>query len=193
MLTEPVAKELIRDPDLGRPVLDPLQADRCKPRIINLFWHLTLNVGQRFLPHRGDSHNPCIRLNTQAYSHLWITPSSHLVFTAMTRRMCNDEISPLQTLLVHPEVVNSALSRNTESIPKFIHRERSRRAFISSITYQISPPSTPPTPTPSTTAICFFTRHPRRRVWISDYNRMIALKNLFDQVVIRETLLTFVV
>src|SRR5689334_2814937 len=153
MLTEPVAKELIRDPDLGRPVLDPLQADRRKPRIINLFWHLTLNVSQRFLPHRRDSHNPCIQLNTQAYSHLWITAFSHPVFTAMTRRLCNDEISPLQTLAVHPEVVNSALSRNTESIPKFIHRERSRRAFISSITYRISPPSTPPPPTPSATAI----------------------------------------
>jgi len=41
--------------------------------------------------------------------------------------------------------------------------------------------------------LSLFTRHSRRRVWISDYDRMIALKNLFDQVVIRETLLTFVV
>src|SRR6267143_1374516 len=73
VLAQPVTKELIWDTQLSRRVLNPFEVNRCKPRIINLFWHFPLDVSQGVLPFICDSHDPCIILHTQAYSHLLIT------------------------------------------------------------------------------------------------------------------------
>ena len=73
MLAQPVSEKLIGDAKLSSGVLDSFQMNRRKPRIINLFWHFPLDIGQGILPFTCYSHNPCIILNTQTYSHLLIT------------------------------------------------------------------------------------------------------------------------
>ena len=73
MLAQPVSEKLIGDAKLSCGVFDPFQMNRCKPCIINLFWHFSLDIGQGVLPFVHYGHIPCIILRTQTYSHLWIT------------------------------------------------------------------------------------------------------------------------
>src|SRR4029077_4588079 len=76
--------------------------NRCKPCIVDLFWHLFLDICQGILPLMFDSHNPCTILHTQTYSHLWITwffARSFSLNILIIRRLINhvSELSKITT------------------------------------------------------------------------------------------------
>src|SRR6185295_4361777 len=101
--------------------------NRCKPRIINLFWYFPLYVCQGILPFGCNSHNPCIILNTQTYSHLcisWFFVRSFLLTVKNYQTLKRLRSSYSKEL---PQIMGSLSRSYPESIPHSLNRESVRR------------------------------------------------------------------
>ena len=68
MGTQPIAKELVWDSNMRCGILNPVQMHGREPRVIDLFRYLALNVMERLLPHRLDTHKPLKFLYTGLFT-----------------------------------------------------------------------------------------------------------------------------
>ena len=65
---QPVAKELIRNTDMGSRIFNPIQVHRSEPGVVHLLRYLALDEVKRLLPDRVDAHNPLEFLYTGLYT-----------------------------------------------------------------------------------------------------------------------------